>query len=167
MQGVRGEGRKAQLLWWTGASSDLTFVFYFLILSQACPSCRAFFRRSVQSGYNATYFCVKDGNCEVNLKTRKNCQFCRYKLCEAAGMKTTWVLTEEERKLKFDGKGKKRRTSAIGQSEHQVINIKPDDNAHLSADDVANISHYVAASDHWETSKVNDMDTELIIKIIR
>ena len=24
---------------------------------QVCPSCRAFFRRSVQSGYNATYFC--------------------------------------------------------------------------------------------------------------
>merc|ERR1712012_259769 len=55
---------------------------------QVCPSCRAFFRRSVQSGYNATYFCVKDGNCEVTLKTRKNCQYCRYKLCEAAGMKT-------------------------------------------------------------------------------
>ena len=46
---------------------------------QVCPSCRAFFRRSVQSGYNATYFCVKDGQCEVTLKTRKNCQYCRYK----------------------------------------------------------------------------------------
>ena len=33
--------------------------------AQVCPSCRAFFRRSVQSGYNATYFCVKDGSCQV------------------------------------------------------------------------------------------------------
>ena len=33
---------------------------------QVCPSCRAFFRRSVQSGYNATYFCVKDGSCQVD-----------------------------------------------------------------------------------------------------
>ena len=33
---------------------------------EVCPSCRAFFRRSVQSGYNATYFCVKDGSCQVN-----------------------------------------------------------------------------------------------------
>ena len=66
-------------------------------LKKVCPSCRAFFRRSVQSGYNATYFCIKvchswvvadrvslifhikDGNCEVTLKTRKNCQYCRYK----------------------------------------------------------------------------------------
>ena len=105
--------------------------------------------------------------CEVNLKTRKNCQSCRYKLCEAAGMKTTWVLTEEERKLKFDGKGKKRRSSSIGQSEQQVLDIKPDTSAHLSEDDLALITHYIAASDCCETSKVNDMDTELIRKIIR
>jgi len=134
---------------------------------QACPSCRAFFRRSVQSGYNATYFCVKEGQCQVTLKTRKNCQACRYKLCEAAGMKTTWVLTEEERKTKFDGKSKKRRSSSVGQSDHNCIKIKTDDNAHLSEDDIANISNYVAASDYWEISKVNDMNTELIRKIIR
>merc|ERR1711953_467481 len=134
---------------------------------QVCPSCRAFFRRSVQSGYNATYFCVKDGNCEVTLKTRKNCQACRYRLCEAAGMKTTWVLTEEERKIKFDGKGKKRRASSVGQSDHHCLKIKTDDNAHLSEDDIADISNYVAASDYWEISKVNDMNTELIRKIIR
>jgi hypothetical protein len=60
-----------------------------------CPSCRAFFRRSVQSGYNATYLFPKDNNCKINLKTRKGCQFCRYKLCVAAGMKTAWVFTED------------------------------------------------------------------------
>ena len=35
-------------------------------------------------------------------------------------MKTSWVLTEEERKLKFAGKGKKRKdrvTSSVSQSE--------------------------------------------------
>merc|ERR1711962_448245 len=94
---------------------------------QVCPSCRAFFRRSVQSGYNATYFCVKDGNCEVTLKTRKNCQYCRYKLCEAAGKKTT-LLSEEE---------------------------------------LSTVEGYVRASDYWEQSKVNDMDTGLIRQIIR
>jgi len=110
---------------------------------------------------------VKEGQCQVTLKTRKNCQACRYKLCEAAGMKTTWVLTEEERKTKFDGKSKKRRSSSVGQSDHNCIKIKTDDNAHLSEDDIANISNYVAASDYWEISKVNDMNTELIRKIIR
>jgi hypothetical protein len=43
---------------------------------QVCPSCRAFFRRSVQSCYNASYFCPKDANCQINIKTReKNVSF--------------------------------------------------------------------------------------------
>ncbi len=41
-----------KFLWLTRAQSLCMFV-------QVCPSCRAFFRRSVQSGYNATYFCIK------------------------------------------------------------------------------------------------------------
>ena len=83
-------------------------------------------------------------------------------------MKTSWVLTEEERKIKFDGKGKKRRSSSIGQSDYyNCIQIKTDDNAHLSEDDIANISNYVAASEYWEITKVNDMNTELIRKMIR
>ena len=35
------------------------------------------------------------------------------RLCEAAGMKTTWVLTEEERKQKFEGRKKKRKSGSI------------------------------------------------------
>ena len=38
-----------------------------VLCGQVCPSCRAFFRRSVQSGYNATYYCVKEGSCEVRI----------------------------------------------------------------------------------------------------
>ena len=37
-----------------------------------------FFRRSVISKASCTYFCVKEGDCEINFKTRKQCQFCRY-----------------------------------------------------------------------------------------
>ena len=132
------------------------------VFFQVCPSCRAFFRRSVQSGHNATYFCVKDGNCEVNLKTRKNCQFCRYKLCEAAGMKTTWVLTEEERKLKFEGKGKRKRTPT-GEKTQSL----DETNNTFTETDLSQINTYIAESEYWEISKVNDMNTELIRKIIR
>ena len=62
-----------------------------------CFSCRAFFRRSIQNGQGKQYSCRKDGNCEITLKTRKGCQKCRFQKCIDAGMKTTWVLTEEER----------------------------------------------------------------------
>ena len=82
-------------------------------------------------------------------------------------MKTAWVLTEEERKLKFEGKGKGKRPSSSGIGDSQDEIVKPPNSNALSEDDLANISNYVAASDHWEASKVNDMDTELIRKIIR
>ena len=34
-----------------------TILPYYHLHFQVCPSCRAFFRRSVQSGYNLTYVC--------------------------------------------------------------------------------------------------------------
>merc|ERR1719462_923368 len=136
---------------------------------QVCPSCRAFFRRSVQSGYNATYFCVKDGNCEVTLKTRKNCQYCRYKLCEAAGMKTTWVLTDAERKQKFENRGKRKSCSGESQPEEnkEEASTAGKKTTLLSEEELSTVEGYVRASDYWEQSKVNDMDTGLIRQIIR
>ena len=67
---------------------NLFFFYYFHLsvnathrLYQVCPSCRAFFRRSVQSGYNDSFKCTQGrAECEVTLVTRKNCQYCRYPL---------------------------------------------------------------------------------------
>merc|ERR1719210_1458367 len=56
---------------------------------QVCASCRAFFRRSVQSKYYEIFECKKDKSCLVNAQTRKNCQFCRFKKCLESGMKTS------------------------------------------------------------------------------
>jgi hypothetical protein len=58
---------------------------------QACTSCRAFFRRSVISESRYTYFCVKEGKCEINFKTRRQCQYCRFNRCLDAGMRPSWV----------------------------------------------------------------------------
>jgi len=69
--------------------------------AMTCFSCRAFFRRSIQNKTAATYVCRRNKECEINLKTRKNCQFCRYQKCIEVGMKPTWVLTEEERTRRF------------------------------------------------------------------
>ena len=56
---------------WSDYSLDLPWMIwaiyeYLIILGrhsyyggECCPSCRAFFRRSVQSGYNTSYCCVK------------------------------------------------------------------------------------------------------------
>lgn len=69
--------------------------------AMTCFSCRAFFRRSIQNKTAATYVCRRSKNCEINLRTRKNCQFCRYARCIGVGMKPTWVLSEEERHRRF------------------------------------------------------------------
>jgi len=72
---------------------------------QVCPSCRAFFRRSVQSGYNDSFKCTQGrGECEVTLVTRKNCQYCRYQSCLAAGMRPSWILSEGERARRSHGR---------------------------------------------------------------
>jgi len=74
---------------------------------QVCPSCRAFFRRSVQSRYNETFKCSKGlEDCEISLITRKNCQYCRYQRCVSAGMRPSWILSDEERVRRFHGRTK-------------------------------------------------------------
>ena len=48
---------------------------------RVCPSCRAFFRRSVQTKYYEIFSCSKGERCNINLTTRKGCKFCRFKKC--------------------------------------------------------------------------------------
>lgn len=116
----------------------------------------------------------------MTLKTRKNCQYCRYRLCEMAGMKTSWVLTEEERKLKFAGKGKKRKdrisSGSVSQGDNGQVPSNTCDQGSdihhmpmlgLCESDLADIQTYVLASGCYEVSRVADMDTQLIRKIIR
>jgi len=148
---------------------------------QVCPSCRAFFRRSVQSGYNVTYFCVKEKKCEVNLKTRKNCQFCRYALCEAAGMKTSWVLTDAERKQKFQNRNKSstsQRGKKISESDTDTESnddentactskVGKRDKKHLTDKDEALLTSLKTLGEINLASKMSDMDTSLIRKLIR
>lgn len=93
---------------------------------QVCPSCRAFFRRSVQSRYNETFKCTKGKeDCHITLMTRKNCQFCRYQKCITAGMRPSWILSDEERVRRFHGRGKGKPTSPQ-HSPYQVASKSPE-----------------------------------------
>ena len=60
------------------------------------------------SRYSDVYTCSKVQNCVITLKTRKNCQFCRFRLCEKAGMKRSWVLADSDcktAKVRYLGSG--------------------------------------------------------------
>ncbi|TRY67865.1 hypothetical protein TCAL_13234 [Tigriopus californicus] len=74
---------------------------------QVCNSCRAFFRRSVVNESFDSFKCLENKNCTINSKSRKSCQYCRYQLCQKAGMKPKWILSETEiNKRKRNGKQK-------------------------------------------------------------
>ncbi|XP_013793497.1 vitamin D3 receptor-like, partial [Limulus polyphemus] len=63
----------------------------------SCDSCKAFFRRSVQSAGYKNFQCPYRRTCEITISSRKCCQFCRFQKCVAIGMEKGWVMTEEER----------------------------------------------------------------------
>jgi len=89
----------------------------------ACYSCRAFFRRTVNSN-RPILECSNDLNCKINKDTRKRCQFCRFEKCKAVGMKTSWVLTEEDKtKLAM----RRTATSPGVAPVENIINIKKED----------------------------------------
>ena len=50
--------------------------------------------------YYEIFFCTKGESCQINLTTRKSCQFCRFKKCLESGMRIAWVLPDGERHRK-------------------------------------------------------------------
>lgn len=95
---------------------------------RVCPSCRAFFRRAVQSKYYEIFFCTKGENCEINLKTRRSCQYCRFKKCLESGMRISWVLPEAERNRRFNKLAKVQQRNKFGDQKNSraVVPIKKD-----------------------------------------
>lgn len=63
----------------------------------SCDSCKAFFRRAVHNDAFTNFTCPYDGNCVINIASRKCCQYCRYKKCTSIGMERAWVMSEEDR----------------------------------------------------------------------
>ncbi|PSN57642.1 hypothetical protein C0J52_05416 [Blattella germanica] len=63
----------------------------------SCDSCKAFFRRSVQSGAFRGFSCSRLGGCILTITTRRSCQKCRFMKCVSVGMEPDWVLSEQKR----------------------------------------------------------------------
>ena len=61
------------------------------------------------------FACLKDKICRINIRTRKSCQFCRFKKCLQAGMKPNWVLPEGQRR---------KRNSSTNSSGSELISMQ-------------------------------------------
>uniref|UniRef100_A0A7E4US51 Nuclear receptor domain-containing protein n=1 Tax=Panagrellus redivivus TaxID=6233 RepID=A0A7E4US51_PANRE len=55
----------------------------------SCPACCAFFRRTVR--LNRNYLCVRGGQCVIGPHGHIKCSSCRFKKCNAMGMKANAV----------------------------------------------------------------------------
>jgi len=79
-------------------------------------------------------------------------------------MKTSWVLTDGEKRPKSgEGRNKRKSTDADDPAEE----VADPRGAYITQTELTLINELVDISDFWETSKVNDMDTMLIREIIR
>ena len=75
--------------------------------------------------YNEAFKCTKGReDCQISLMTRKNCQFCRYQKCLLAGMRPSWILSDEERVRRFHGRVRTEKTKAGPQHGSGVAEVK-------------------------------------------
>ena len=81
-------------------------------------------------------------------------------------MKTTWVLTEEERTQKFQGRGKRKRNSEDPDGENVDGNLATV-TGFITEEEMLEVNDLLKTSGYFEMSKVNDMETSLIRDIIR
>jgi len=74
-------------------------------------------------------------------------------------MKTAWVLTEQERRQKFEAK--------VRDNKKTKEDVKKNSDMLLSEEDILEINDLVKISGHFEKSKVNDMETSLLRNIVK
>ncbi|KAG7158619.1 peroxisome proliferator-activated receptor alpha-like [Homarus americanus] len=75
----------------------------------ACDSCKAFFRRSVQSGAYKSFQCPENKTCPISKQNRKVCQYCRFKKSQENGMEINWVMSETDRMVLWKNRLAKQR----------------------------------------------------------
>ncbi|CAF1396153.1 unnamed protein product [Adineta ricciae] len=72
--------------------------FNFAVIT--CMCCKAFFRRNALFGLSSLQCRYLSEKCSINIKTRRDCSYCRLKKCFDVGMKKELILTDESKRIK-------------------------------------------------------------------
>ena len=113
----------------------------------------------------------------INLLTRKNCQYCRYQKCLGAGMRPSWILSEEERVRRFHGRNpkpekinnskKSSRSVPVAKSPKHLQEADMEEPM-LCDDDSSSVGgHSTSESVESLTNSNNDVDKDFILKLIK
>ena len=107
--------------------SDRASGFHYGVL--ACEGCKGFFKRvckekpktdDLDLSTNSKRHCVFGGNCEINVRTRNRCQYCRIQKCLELGMSKDGIKLGRRSK-----KFKQNLNSSIVSSEPKTDEPKP------------------------------------------
>lgn len=88
----------------------------------SCESCKAFFRRNAMK--EAQMKCLFDGQCKIDVNTRRFCPYCRLKRCLNVGMKKHLILDIEEKKKRME-KVVKNREKRQGKPTDSIASSAP------------------------------------------
>ncbi|XP_067657020.1 vitamin D3 receptor B-like [Haliotis asinina] len=89
-----------------------------------CESCKAFFRRNALKEKKVK--CLFQGNCAIDVRTRRFCPYCRLKKCFEIGMKSDMILDEKERKARMEKVAENRIKRQVTQ-QHTLVKDEPID----------------------------------------
>lgn len=85
-----------------------------------CESCKAFFRRNA---HKPRPDCLFQGNCTVDVRTRRFCPACRINKCFTIGMKADMILDDAEKRARMEkvAENRLKRHSSHDKPEHPEV----------------------------------------------
>ncbi|UJR25426.1 hypothetical protein I4U23_006773 [Adineta vaga] len=105
--------------------------FNFAVIT--CMCCKAFFRRNALFGLPSLQCRYLSENCSINMKTRRDCSYCRLKKCFEVGMKKELILTDELKRVK--------REKIIANRQMTLNLIRPIDTLTIKCNNSINSNH--------------------------
>ncbi|CAF3958844.1 unnamed protein product [Adineta steineri] len=87
-----------------------------------CPPCKVFFRRNARMDLN-TNQCIYDGHCDVTVKSRQICRYCRFKKCLSVGMQRELIRASHgpQNRLRVNNKQLATKNSLTNISGNRII----------------------------------------------
>uniref|UniRef100_A0A1I8ARF5 Nuclear receptor domain-containing protein n=1 Tax=Steinernema glaseri TaxID=37863 RepID=A0A1I8ARF5_9BILA len=101
---------------------DKAFSYNFNVIT--CESCKAFFRRNALKEKEIR--CPFNQQCDINVVSRRFCQYCRLTKCFNEGMKKEWIMSDEarlEKKKRVQDNRERRMAEAKARDETRRQNL--------------------------------------------
>ena len=118
--------------------------FNFAVIS--CMCCKTFFRRNGLIGLKPLHCRYSTQTCTIDLRTRRDCSYCRLKKCYDVGMRKELILTDDMKRIKREKIMANRQMTL---STLHSTRLSPAPNVELSHLDSSNLSNIFNAYEEY------------------